>query len=135
MGDETEQVTHALKDVAWAIWELLGPKPPRDQLEQWMCFTAAAWNAALLVQACDDRTLMRDLISRIEALPGPMRELHSDVFLEVCRLKVALHPSAGWVYRGVHVVVVGGQLRVRAEAISLLDWLQSGKPLRMGLAQ
>ena len=130
-----EDVTAGLRELSEPVSLWLGANPPKDELEQWMCFAAAVWNATVVHQFLQDRSLVHDLCVKVESFPEPSKSVHSEMLLAMAEVKLTKFPSAGWVYRGVHVLVAREGLRVRAEAISIREWIDSGRPMRMGLVQ
>jgi hypothetical protein len=128
-----DEVRRALVEFAEPVVAPITASSDAKAIEQLYCFAAAVWNAVVPLDALGNPHLMTELLGRMNGLgDGPFEECLG-VLDELCGLKETHYRDCLWVYRHVHVVRKGAELNVRAEALTLGDWLESREPLRIGL--
>ncbi len=130
MGDE---IRAALREFAEPVMAPLLPGADRGTVEQLYCFAAAVWNAVVLLDVLGNPTPMTEIIRRLHTLDDDAFSQCFQLLDELCGLKELHYRDCIWVYRNVHVIRTASELRVKAEALSLAEWIETKEPLRVGL--
>ncbi len=130
----SEEVRTALREFAEPVIAPVLMGADRSVVEQLYCFAAAVWNAVVLLDVLGNPTAMTDILRRLHTLDDDGFSESFQLLDELCGLKELHYRDCIWVYRNVHVVRTADGLQVKAEALSLPEWLETKEPLRVGLS-
>ncbi|MGA9523520.1 MAG: hypothetical protein WBV82_18810 [Myxococcaceae bacterium] len=129
----SEEFRAALREFAEPVMRPLLSGADRSVVEQLYCFAAAVWNAVVLLDVLGNPTAMTEILRRLHTLDDNAFVECFQLLDELCGLKELHYRDCTWVYRNVHVVRTASELQVKAEALSLADWMDTKEPLRVGL--
>ena len=117
------------------VHPIVGDKPSKADLAQWVAFVVSVWNACVVFQVTGDSKPTLDICNRIQAMQATDTHaavLHGAVMREIIDRKMHENRNASWLYSDSDVYVDGDSLRVTAEVWTFGQWQASGKNLTSG---